>query len=68
MLDEAPALSSPDGAVTEVADGSVDFEGVSFKYRADAAEYALSGVDLHIRAGETVGILGGTGSAKSTLV
>ncbi len=68
VLEEAPALSSPDGAVTEVADGSVDFEGVSFKYRADAAEYALSGVDLHIRAGETVGILGGTGSAKSTLV
>lgn len=68
VLDEAPALSSPDGAVTEVADGSVDFEGVSFKYRADAAEYALSGVDLHINAGETVGILGGTGSAKSTLV
>ena len=68
VLDEAPALSSPDGATTEVADGSVDFEGVSFKYRADAAEYALSGVDLHIKAGETVGILGGTGSAKSTLV
>ena len=68
VLDEAPALSSPDEAVTEVADGSVDFEGVSFKYRADAAEYALSGVDLHISAGETVGILGGTGSAKSTLV
>ena len=68
VLDEAPALSSPDGAATEVADGSVDFEGVSFKYRADAAEYALSGVDLHIKAGETVGILGGTGSAKSTLV
>lgn len=68
VLDEAPALSSPDGAVTEIADGSVDFEGVSFKYRADAAEYALSGVDLHINAGETVGILGGTGSAKSTLV
>ena len=68
VLDEAPALSSPDGAVTEVADGSVDFEGVSFKYRADAAEYALSGADLHISAGETVGILGGTGSAKSTLV
>ncbi len=68
VLDEAPALSSPDGAVTKVADGSVDFEGVSFKYRADAAEYALSGVDLHISAGETVGILGGTGSAKSTLV
>ena len=68
VLDEVPALSSPPDAVTEVADGSVDFEGVSFKYRAEAAEYALSGVELHIRAGETVGILGGTGSAKSTLV
>ena len=52
----------------EVADGSVDFEHVSFKYHADAREYALSGVDLHIRAGQTVGILGGTGSAKTTLV
>ena len=49
-------------------DGSVDFEGVSFKYHADAAEYALSGVDLHITSGQTVGILGGTGSAKTTLV
>lgn len=68
VLDEVPALSSPPDAVTEVADGSVDFEGVSFKCRAEAAEYALSGVELHIRAGETVGILGGTGSAKSTLV
>ena len=68
MLEEEPELSSPPEALTQVADGRVDFEGVSFKYRAEAAENALSGVELHIAAGETVGILGGTGSAKSTLV
>ena len=68
VLEEKPALTSPDQPVEEVPDGSVDFEGVSFKYHAEAKEYALSGVDLHIRAGQTVGILGGTGSAKTTLV
>ena len=68
VLDETPALTSPAGAVETVADGSVDFENVSFKYHADAREYALAGVDLHIAAGQTVGILGGTGSAKTTLV
>ena len=68
VLDEDPALTDPAEPVGEVADGSVDFEHVSFKYHADAREYALSGVDLHIRAGQTVGILGGTGSAKTTLV
>ena len=52
----------------EVPDGSVEFEGVSFKYHSGAREYALSGVELHIPAGQTVGILGGTGSAKTTLV
>ena len=68
VLDEEPALTSPADPVEEVPDGSVDFEGVSFKYHADAREYALSGVDLHIAPGMTVGILGGTGSAKTTLV
>ena len=68
MLDEQPALSSPDDAVMQVRDGEIQFENVSFKYRADASEYALSDVNLHIGAGETVGILGGTGSAKTTLV
>ncbi len=68
VLEEQPQITSPQNAVTQVADGSVDFEGVSFKYHADAQEYALSQVDLHIKAGQTVGILGGTGSAKSTLV
>lgn len=68
VLEEKPQITSPQNAVTQVADGSVDFEGVSFKYHLDAEEYALSQVDLHIQAGQTVGILGGTGSAKSTLV
>ncbi|WP_297195960.1 ABC transporter ATP-binding protein [uncultured Flavonifractor sp.] len=68
VLDEDPALTDPAEPVGEVPDGSVDFEKVSFKYRADAREYALYGVDLHIKAGQTVGILGGTGSAKTTLV
>ena len=54
--------------VTTVADGSVDFDGVSFKYSADAEKYALRDIDLHIASGQTVGILGGTGSSKSTLV
>ena len=68
VLDEPTAITSPEGAVTSVPDGSVDFDQVSFKYHADAKEYALSGVNLRIQAGQTVGILGGTGSAKSTLV
>jgi ABC-type multidrug transport system fused ATPase/permease subunit len=68
VLEERPVLASPEKAVTEVRDGSVDFEQVSFKYREDAEEYALSGVDLHFSAGQTIGILGGTGSAKTTLV
>ena len=68
VLEEEPTLASPADPVTEVADGSVDFEGVSFKYHAGAKEYALADVELHIKAGQTVGILGGTGSAKTTLV
>ena len=68
VLEEKPALVSPAQPVEEVPDSSVDFERVSFKYHTDAREYALSGVNLHIRAGQTVGILGGTGSAKTTLV
>ena len=68
VLDENIAFTSPENAVEDVPDGEVDFENVSFKYREDARQYALSGVSLHIPAGQTVGILGGTGSAKSTLV
>ena len=68
VLDETAAITSPADAVTAVPDGSVEFDHVSFKYHADAKEYALSGVDLRMETGQTVGILGGTGSAKSTLV
>ncbi|MBR5343544.1 MAG: ABC transporter ATP-binding protein [Oscillospiraceae bacterium] len=68
VLEEEPSLKNPENPVTEVADGSVDFEGVSFKYSRAAHTDALSGVDLHIPSGSTVGILGGTGSGKSTLV
>lgn len=68
VLDEEPGIISPENALTEVADGSVDFFNVSFKYHESAREYALSHVDIHIKPGQTVGIIGGTGSAKTTLV
>jgi ATP-binding cassette subfamily B protein len=61
-------LTSPENAVTEVCDGSIDFEGVSFKYSEKAKRFALEDIDLHIRSGMTVGIIGGTGSSKSSLV
>lgn len=68
ILDEKSTLTSPENAITEVADGSVDFDGVSFKYSLTAERNALEGVDLHIRSGETIGIIGGTGSSKTSLV
>ena len=68
VMSERPTLVSPEEPLYEVADGSIDFEKVSFKYSQDAQNYALSDVDLHIPSGSTVGILGGTGSSKSTLV
>ena len=68
VLDERLVLTSPEHAEKKVPNGSIDFENVSFKYREDAKEYALSGVSLHFQAGKTVGILGGTGAAKTTLV
>ena len=68
VLREQPALTDPASPVTEVKDGSVDFENVSFKYSAQAKKFALQDIDLHIKSGMTVGILGGTGSSKSTLV
>ena len=67
-LGEKPEFSSPQNADFLVTDGSVDFDDVSFKYKANAAEYVLSDINLHIRSGETIGIIGGTGSSKSTLV
>ena len=69
LLTEVPDLTSPaEGAVTEVPDGSIDFENVGFRYASTAQHRALKEVNLHIPAGATVGILGGTGSSKTTLV
>lgn len=68
VLEERPALSSPSNAVTEVADGSVDFNGVNFKYSKKAKRNALENINIHIKSGMTVGIIGGTGSGKSSLV
>ena len=68
VLSEKSSLTSPENAVTEVKDGSIDFDGVSFKYSKDAERMALEKVDLHIKSGELIGVLGGTGSSKSTLV
>ncbi len=69
LLSEVPDLTSPaTDAVTEVADGSIDFENVSFRYSAKAKHRALKEVTLHIPSGATVGILGSTGSSKTTLV
>ena len=68
VLTEKSTLTSPENALTEVADGSISFENVNFKYSAEAEKFALKNVSLTIRPGETVGILGGTGSSKTTLV
>ena len=66
VIDEEPDMSNPDNPVTEVSDGSIDFENVSFSYKR-GGDYALMDIDLHIKAGETIGIIGGTGSGKSSL-
>ena len=68
LLKEQPDLVSPENAVEEITDGSIDFENVSFRYSKEASRNALEGIDLHIPSGATVGILGGTGSGKSSLV
>ena len=70
VLDEEPFIANPAGdlAIAAPADGSIEFRDVSFKYRADAAEDVLEHIDLRIESGSTVGILGGTGSGKSSLV
>lgn len=68
VLNQKSTLTSPENAVKTVNDGSVDFDKVSFKYSEKAKKYALSDVNLHISSGETIGIIGGTGSSKSTLI
>lgn len=68
VLNEKTLLSNPENPVYEVADGSIEFKDVSFKYHVDAKEPVLKDINLKIASGETIGILGGTGSAKSSLV
>ena len=68
VLDETPSMKNPENPITEVKNGDIDFDNVSFKYSENAKKYALSDIDLHIKSGMTVGILGGTGVGKSSLV
>ncbi len=68
VLSETPTLVNPENPVYDITDGSIDFNNVSFRYNKDAKKAALSDVDLHIKSGMTVGIIGGTGSSKTTLV
>src|SRR5699024_9797035 len=68
VLQEKSSLTSPENAITEIKDGSIDFDSVSYKYSKTAERNALENVDLHIHSGELIGILGGTGSSKTTLV
>ena len=68
VLKEESTIKNPENPVMEVANGDIDFENVSFKYSDKAEKNALSAIDLHIRAGETIGIIGGTGSSKTSLV
>ena len=68
VLEETPDLHNPEHPVMEVADGSIDFDHVNFSYKHGSGKNALSDIDLHIRSGETIGVIGGTGSGKSSLV
>ncbi len=68
VLLEQPDLANPANPVYEVADGSIDFDNVSFAYHPESGRYALHDIDLHIKSGEVIGIIGGTGSSKSTLI
>ena len=68
VLSETPDLKDPENPVTQVADGSIDFDHVSFSYKHGSGKNALSDIDLHIASGETIGVIGGTGSGKSSLV
>ena len=68
VLSEESTLKSPENALTEVKDGSIDFDNVNFKYSKKAERMALADIDLHIKSGEVIGVLGGTGSSKSSLI
>ena len=68
VLSEESTLQNPENPVMEVKDGSIDFNHVNFKYSKAASRMALSDIDLHIKSGEIIGVLGGTGSSKTTLI
>ena len=68
VIETEPTIENPAHPVTEMADGSIDFDHVTFKYSEKAEHRALADIDLHIKSGETIGIMGGTGSAKTSLV
>ena len=68
VLKETPDLHNPENPVMKVADGSIDFNHVNFSYKHGSGKNALSDIDLHIKSGETIGVIGGTGSGKSSLV
>lgn len=68
VLEEKPDLHDPEEPIVEVPDGSIDFDHVSFAYKQGSGEDVLSDIDLHIKSGETIGVIGGTGSGKSSLV
>ena len=68
VLAETPDLHDPENPVMEVKDGSIDFDHVSFSYKHGSGKNALTDIDLHIKSGETIGVIGGTGSGKSSLV
>ncbi len=68
VLNEQPTIRNPENPLTEIPDGSIDFDDVSFKYHENAEKYALSGINLHIRSGETIGLIGSTGSSKTSLI
>ncbi|MEE0491352.1 MAG: ABC transporter ATP-binding protein [Catenibacterium sp.] len=68
VLEEKHTISNPKNPIYEVKDGSIDFNNVSFKYSKRADRYALANINLHIKSGQTIGILGGTGSSKTSLV
>ena len=68
VINEVPDIVNPAGADSEIPDGRIDFNHVSFAYKGGSGEYALHDIDLHIAAGETIGVIGGTGSGKSSLI
>lgn len=68
VLKEESTIKNPENPVKTVRDGSIDFDGVSFKYHEGAEKFALTDINLHIKSGETIGIIGGTGSSKTSLI